>query len=214
MKRLGIRQFMIVGMLTFFFLPALAYGIADLFNRRVLQPEQTGQQGAAVRTAQREITENAARWHDPQWQDSVRAMLGTLGVGVVIRDPSGGEILRAGNGVSARHSGWWAGIQMSQQTTVVENGQTVGTVDLFSPQRDNGLARAAAGFALMFAIFNVSWQMRRSVVRPLEAMGRAARRIAGGNLDFVLPNSRVREIAAVRAAFEAMGDGLRESIGR
>lgn len=214
MKRLGIRQFMIVGMLTFFVLPALAYGIADLFNRRVLQPQQTGQQGAAVRTAQREITENAARWHDPQWQDSVRAMLDTLGVGVVIRDPSGGDVLRAGNGVSARHSGWWAGIQMSQQTTVVENGQTVGTVDLFSPQRDNGLARAAAGFALMFAIFNVSWQMRRSVVRPLEAMGRAARRIAGGNLDFVLPNSRVREIAAVRAAFEAMGDGLRESIGR
>ncbi len=214
MKRFGIRRYMIVGMLSFFVLPALAYGLADLFNRRVLQHQQSAQQDAAVRTAQRAIAEDAARWHDPQWQDSVRGTLDTLGVGVVIRDPTGGEIFRAGENASERHAGWWGGVGSSQQTTVVETGQAAGTVELFGPQRDNGPARAAAWFALMFAIFNVSWQMRRSVVRPLEAMGRAARRIAGGNLDFALPESRVREIAAVRAAFEAMGDGLRESIGR
>ncbi|MHB8647403.1 MAG: sensor histidine kinase, partial [Thermomicrobiales bacterium] len=68
--------------------------------------------------------------------------------------------------------------------------------------------------ALALALLNAGWQMRRSVVKPLEAMGRAARRIAGGNLDFALPESRVKEIAAVRAAFQAMGDGLREAIGR
>ncbi len=214
MKRIGIRRFMIVGMLTFFVLPALTYGIIDVFDHRVLQPQQSAQQAEAVRAAQGEIIANAARWRDPQWQTDLRSMLDTRGIGVVIRDPSGGELFRTNHGESPDHPVWWSGFHTSQQTTVVEGGQEVGTVTLSGPQRDNGLARAAAGFALMFAIFNVGWQMRRSVVRPLEAMGRAARRIAGGNLEFVLPQSRVKEIAAVRAAFEAMGDGLRESIGR
>ncbi|MDQ2785358.1 MAG: HAMP domain-containing histidine kinase [Chloroflexota bacterium] len=214
MKMLGIRQYMLVGMLTFFVLPSLAYGITDLLDRRVLQPQSPQQQDQALAVARREIVENAARWHDPQWQDSIRNTLNTLNAGVVIRGPSGAEILRAGHVLSAHRSGWWSGISPSEQTMVVEGGQELGAVDLFVPLRDDGLARAAAAIALVLALLNVGWQMRRSVVKPLEAMGRAARRIAGGNLDFALPESRVREIAAVRAAFQAMGDGLRESIGR
>jgi signal transduction histidine kinase len=214
MKMLGIRQYMIVGMLTFFILPALAYGATDLFDRRVLHPQQTQQQDAALRAAQQEITGSADRWRDPAWQASIQDRLDTLGAGVVIRDPSGSDIFRAGQAGSRDHPGWWSGVHLSQQTMVVANGQAVGAVDLFAPQRDDGLARAAATIALVLAILHAGWQMRRSIVRPLEAMGRAARRIAGGNLDFVLPQSRVKEIAAVRAAFQAMGDGLRASIGQ
>jgi signal transduction histidine kinase len=214
MRMLGIRQYMIVGMLTFFLLPALAYGATDLFDRHVLHPQQTAQQDAAVRAAQQEVAVNAARWHDPAWQASVQKTLDTLGVGVVIRDPSGVDVFSAGQTGARDHPGWWSGVHLSQQTMVVENGQAAGTVDLFAPQRDDGLARAAATIALALAILNVGWQMRRSVVKPLEAMGRAARRIAGGNLDFALPHSRVKEIAAVCAAFQAMGDGLRASIGQ
>jgi signal transduction histidine kinase len=214
MKTLGIRRFMLVGALTFFFLPALAYGVTDLFDRRVLQPQQTQQQADALAAARREIVENAARWQDSAWQGSARNMLDTLGAGVVIRDPSGGEIFRAGKATTGQHPPWWSGAHPSEQTTVVAGGQEAGTVELFAPQRDDGLARTAAAIALVLALVNVGRQMRRSVVRPLEAMGEAARRIAGGNLDFTLPRSRVKEIAAVRAAFQAMGDGLRESIGR
>ena len=68
--------------------------------------------------------------------------------------------------------------------------------------------------ALGFTVFYVSRQIGRYVIRPLEAMSQAARQIAGGGLDFELPISRVREVAEVRAAFEAMGEGLRASIGR
>lgn len=214
MKMLGIRQYMIVGMLTFFLLPALTYGITDLLDRHVLQPEQTQQQDAALGAVQREIAANAARWHDPQWQASIRTMLDTLGAGLVIRDLSGAEVFRASHDGERNHSSWWSGMYPSEQTMIVENGQELGTIALFAPQRGDGLARVAAAIALALAVLNAGWQMRRSVVKPLEAMGRAARRIAGGNLDFVLPESRVREIAAVRAAFQAMGDGLRDSIGQ
>lgn len=57
-------------------------------------------------------------------------------------------------------------------------------------------------------------QMGRTVVRPLEAMSAAARRIAGGDLDFELPKTAVLEVAEVRAALQALGDGLKQSVKR
>lgn len=55
------------------------------------------------------------------------------------------------------------------------------------------------------------------VVRPLAAMSAASRRIATDGLadvDLTLPPSRVREVAEAAAAFSAMSEGLRESLGR
>jgi nitrogen fixation/metabolism regulation signal transduction histidine kinase len=77
-----------------------------------------------------------------------------------------------------------------------------------------GLRIGAAVLAVVLALLFVRWQMGRYVVKPLEAMRAAARRIAGGDLDFTLPPSHVREVADVREAFEMMGAGLRESLKR
>ncbi|HEX8033308.1 MAG TPA: HAMP domain-containing sensor histidine kinase [Ktedonobacterales bacterium] len=55
------------------------------------------------------------------------------------------------------------------------------------------------------------------VVRPLAAMSAASRRIAADGLmevNLSLPPSPVREVAEAAAAFGAMGEGLRESLGR
>lgn len=55
------------------------------------------------------------------------------------------------------------------------------------------------------------------VVRPLTAMATASRRITLDGLadvDLHLPPSRVREVAEAATAFGAMGEGLRESLGR
>jgi signal transduction histidine kinase len=59
-----------------------------------------------------------------------------------------------------------------------------------------------------------SWFLGRMVLRPLAAMSRAARQIAGGDLNFKLPPSRVQEVAEVSAAFHAMGNALREALER
>jgi signal transduction histidine kinase len=214
-RALGIRRWMAVGMLTFVAFPALAYTVTDAIDRHVLQPsaaEQSPQGAIALDTALRDITGNAARWHDPAWQGSIRDTLDPLGAGVVLRDPSGADIFRTGYVESGGHPPWLG--LVSRQMAVVDGGQQIGTVELFMPQRDNSLARAAATIALVLAVLNAGWQMGRFVVKPLEAMGRAARRITVGNLDFTLPTSRVREVADVRDAFDAMGRGLRESIGR
>jgi signal transduction histidine kinase len=85
---------------------------------------------------------------------------------------------------------------------------------LFIPAGNRELPVVVAVLAIALALFFVRWQMGRYVVQPLEAMQAAARRIAGGDLDFTLPPSRVREVAAVRDAFETMGAGLRDSLQR
>jgi signal transduction histidine kinase len=206
---LGIRRWMIVGMLTFLAFPVLTYTVTDVISRNLVR-QQTPQEQTALDTALGKIVAEPARWHDPAWQASIRETLDPLGAGVVLRDPSGAEIYRTGHVTSGGHPPWQG--LVNRETTVVERGQQVGTVEFSMPQRDSSLARAAATVALVLALLHVTWRIRRSVVNPLEAMGRAARRIAAGNLDFTLPKTRVREVADVRDAFEAMGEGLRESL--
>ena len=86
--------------------------------------------------------------------------------------------------------------------------------NLFIPAGNSVLAVVVGVLAVALALLFVHWQMGRYVVKPLEALSAAARRIAGGNLDFALPESRVREVADVCEAFEAMGTGLRDSLRR
>ncbi len=62
-------------------------------------------------------------------------------------------------------------------------------VGSLASEPDGGLAMGAAALSLLLALLFVGRQMGKGVVRPLEAMGVAARRIAGGHLDFDLPQS-------------------------
>jgi signal transduction histidine kinase len=208
MRMLSVRQFMLVGMVLFITCAALFYHLADTLDQRVLHlsTRQGTDQTAALDAAERAVTADPAHWRDPAWQDTTQQTLDSLGIAAVIRDPSGAEIFRAGNVGPSWH--------VSRRETVVEQGQQMGTVDLSARFRPNPFAGIAAGLAVLLALLFVRWQMGRYMVRPLEAMGRAARRIAGGDLDFSIPPSRVREVANVRDAFETMGAGLRESITR
>jgi signal transduction histidine kinase len=99
----------------------------------------------------------------------------------------------------------------SKEMTVIENGREAGIVKLNSRWQNDAIAGICAFTALLLSIFFVGFQMRRSVVNPLEAMSNAARRIAKGDLEIHLPVSRVTEIADVRAGFEVMVAGLNES---
>ena len=209
MRTLRIRKWLIVGMLIFLVLTVLFYHITDVLEQQVLQPvvqHQTQQRDAAADAILRDVARSPARWHDPGWQRSLRDKLDKIDVGALILDPSGAAIFRSG------HIGSW--MQSSRQAVVLEGGRQLGTVELFVPVHTNPLAPASAALALVLALLFVGWQIGRGVVRPLEAMSRAARRIAEGHLDFELPGSPVTEVAEVRAAFEAMRDGLKESIER
>ncbi len=208
MRTLSVRQWMLVGVAIFVLSAAVFYHAANLLGQRFAlpSPAQQQRQAAALDTAERDLTAGIASWSDPQWQRSTAATLQQLGVGAVIRDPSGQHVLRAGPYTNAGTP--------SREIAVVQDGRPALTIDLYQARPPGFIAFAGLIAALAIAVLFVRLQMGRYVVAPLEAMERAARRIAGGDLDFELPPSRVSEVAQVGAAFRAMGDGLRRSLHR
>lgn len=56
--------------------------------------------------------------------------------------------------------------------------------------------------------------LHRSILMPLDAIGKASRQIEQGNLSFMLPSSSTMEMAEVITAFNAMGKALREALAR
>lgn len=90
----------------------------------------------------------------------------------------------------------------------------LGKALFYSPKQTSELATALAVIVGIIAILFIGFQIGRVVVKPLEAMSAAARRIAGGDLDFHLPESTAMEVADVRTAFQVMGKGLRDSLIR
>ncbi|ASS73589.1 hypothetical protein CIG75_00425 [Tumebacillus algifaecis] len=72
----------------------------------------------------------------------------------------------------------------------------------------------AVFLTFVFSLHLVGWFLSRSVVRPLDALSAAAHRVAQGELDFHIPESSVREVAAVRSAFQLMAQNLKSSLER
>ena len=66
----------------------------------------------------------------------------------------------------------------------------------------------------LVTMVSVAWLTGQTVLRPLATMRQAARQVAGGDLEFRLPDPPLREVAEVAEAFDAMGEALRHSIER
>ncbi|WP_313804669.1 HAMP domain-containing sensor histidine kinase [Cytobacillus sp.] len=64
---------------------------------------------------------------------------------------------------------------------------------------------------LLFAFLLVAYAIRRYILIPLEKMSLSARQIAEGDLDILLPSSRISEITEVQEGFNVMVHGLNES---
>ena len=207
MKPLRIRQWMVIGMLIILILPRLFYEVPGLFNQLIGGDTPHSQQQSTLDTVMQEISKNdIASWRDPSWLSALENKAATSQVGIILLDSSNHEIYHAVPPGSESTA--------IRQLNVTEQGQLQGKALFYVPMQTNTLSTAFAIIAGLFAILFIGWQMGRVVVKPLEAMSAAARRIAGGDLDFHLPESTVMEVADVRAAFHAMGTGLRESLLR
>lgn len=207
MKTLRIRKYMVVGVLSIVVFPWLIYFVVHVINTRTLQPwsqSPSQEQQVVVNQTMNMIVTNSANWTDPKFQHTIQKQLTNAGIQAVILSSSNHEIFAS----AYRHGHYW---MPSEQTIVVEGGKVLGTIRLYSPGPNDAVAAGSALAAMILAIFIVGFQMRRFVVKPLEAMSRAARQIAEGDLDFELPVSRVTEIAHVRTGFDVMVAGLRNS---
>lgn len=205
--QLRIRQWMIIGMLIVLIVPRLLFEISDLLDSYVFKSSfherQQADLAAAIRTVGGTSTD---RWAEPDWQASLQSIAKQTGLGIILTDISGREILHsvpAGTEETA-----------TRQLNVVEQGEVRGEAFFFVSKRRSDLALVCAIVAAVGVILFIGWKIGKVVVKPLEAMSIAARRVADGDLNFELPESSVLEVNTVRSAFHAMGSSLRESIIR
>ncbi|HET7034134.1 MAG TPA: HAMP domain-containing sensor histidine kinase, partial [Thermomicrobiaceae bacterium] len=220
MRTLSIRRWLLLSLLALFVVPILLFRLSAPLLGAAPQWFGSEQQSRDLDAAAA-LLSDPARWRDPGWQQSTRDTLTGLDVGAEIHDPQGNLIFQSGGqpvgGPPWAHS-WGSAAGNSREIRVVAGGTPVGTIDLFStgaswPGSLGGAALAAL-LGLALTLVTVGWLIGRYVVRPLEATSQAARQIAAGELDFDVPDSRVREVAEMRDAFQAMGAGLRSSLQR
>jgi signal transduction histidine kinase len=147
-------------------------------------------------------------WNDPAWQAEVASEFADRKVeGTFLID--GAVVFRAPE-QPTRTEG-----QMLQFSTVVDgvhyDAQFL-TKSLDGPPPVIKYVLPIAFGSLIAAITGVAIFFRRTVVDPLAATSAAAGRVAVGELDVELPDSRVREVAEVNSAFSGMSAALRQSL--
>jgi len=171
---------------------------------------QRRNQQAAFKTVQAAVTVDAADWQEPAWQNKLSAKVTAWGGAVQMQDANGRAQFQEGVVPAAD--------QPIQVIVLMDGTRRVGTVKLFSPVGwETSWFFTRIGLTLFLVLLPsviVGWFLGRMVLQPLAAMSQAARQIAGGNLDFNLPASRVHEVAEVSTAFHAMGDALRIALER
>ncbi|MBB6636590.1 sensor histidine kinase [Cohnella thailandensis] len=102
---------------------------------------------------------------------------------------------------------------LSWVTYVAVHLLETGTIRLGGSEKATSSGIWAAGLVgSVFALLLIGYGFRQWLIRPLESMGKAARRIAEGELEVKLPDSRIREISEVREGFDVMVRGLKKSV--
>lgn len=215
---LPLRRWLAIALVVAFLVPLMATAIVA--GALVWRPGEHDNGDAA-----RILTEGAANWRDPAWQAQTTAALHAHGVEFVLFEDSAEVYRSTANPLADTHAdaseprNWWArddGSRLARQLTLPGDSPSRHAY-LYSlpdsPSADRApLIPITAFMTLLLTLTGIAWVLGRAVVRPLAATSEAARQIASGDLDISLPTSRVREVAEVNSAFEAMSSGLRASV--
>jgi signal transduction histidine kinase len=207
---LSIRRWLALAFAVTFLAPAIAMAITGgaLFGGSW---HASGQAAHLLRAG-------APRWNDPAWRAATRTTLAANGTVFVLRE-NGRNVYRSGADPLATAG---ANQQVIVQRVVIADTHPSKVAYVYSP---SGMGWSGAGgdfrlvplvglATLLLTLGTIAWFLRRSLVVPLAATGDAARRIAAGDLEVDVPDSRVREVAELGASFELMSAELRSSLKR
>ena len=214
---LPLRRWLAIALVTTFLVPAMVAGFT--VGRLVGEPDDPLDQ------AEEQVLAEADRWTDPAWQSATGAALAERGVAFTVV-VEGREVYRSESDLLPTTDDE-AG-EVAIRRVQASDDASAPVAYLSSPEQawrwgdqgPDGPAEDRPYFLIPFAFITtllltlgvIALFLGRTVVRPLAAAGRAAHAIAGGDLDVALPESRVREVAELKGAFETMGAGLRSSI--
>lgn len=206
---LPIRRWLALALVTVFLVPVcvtVAFAVASVREN----PHDERSEAIGYLSA------DADQWNDPTWQETAKADLSQHNVAFILVEDDR-EIYRStvdplvgDDGDSHTRMVQRAVISDSdpRQVAYVYANPETGPPDEVPVE----LLPLVALSALALTLTGIAWFLGRTVLKPLAATSQAARQIAAGDLDIELPSSRVREVAEVKTAFEAMSEGLRASL--
>lgn len=217
MRTLPIRTWLALALVAILAVPWLTAGALYEIGVRPRQDHRGA--SAWVDSAPKviqEIERNPSRWADRTWQAQIRRKLTAAGLNAVLTDRFGREVFRSTDASRARADAQGGLLPQSTWLRRVPEGTAYvyGRGQLDTGALSGIVIVLAALTSLLLTLAGVAWFIDRAVLKPLSAMGEAARQIAGGELSFQIPPSRVREVAEVATAMGAMGDALRASLHR
>ncbi|MDQ2743899.1 MAG: HAMP domain-containing histidine kinase [Chloroflexota bacterium] len=204
---LPIRRWLALALVATFFVPFVVTG-------GVVARQSWRQHGSA--TAAQRLRQDASRWNDSAWRTGTQAELAAQGVGFVLVE-GGHEVYRSPSAAAGTANQWWPGPSQPFQKLLIPGSHPRKIAYIYTDPRWSAgqswlMYPLVYLSTLLLTLGFIAWFLGRTVLRPLSATSRAARRIAVGDLEIELPPSRVREVAEVGAAFEAMSAALQESL--
>ena len=207
-RSLPIRRWLALALAALFLAPILTLGVIGFITFRPTHGPVPVEQRVEERLA-----DNAERWGDPAWQAELGAWLADENVDVVLTD-NGAEIYRSAPDPLA---GTDDDSRLARRLDLPgERTATIYADQRFGPPEElrQWFVPVARIPALALALPGIAWFLRRSIVDPLTATSAAAARVAAGEMDIALPDSRVREVAELNRSFVGMSAALRRSLGR
>ncbi|HZT95752.1 MAG TPA: HAMP domain-containing sensor histidine kinase, partial [Chloroflexota bacterium] len=186
-----------------FAVPALTFGVVGGVQLHNL--------ARAGGTASSQLSAGASSWNDPAWRRRTGRQINQLGAAFTlvrhqrILFSSGAGPLAHGNTVEVRSLAP-PGAPPGEVAYLYTSGPpwAGGNGTFFFP--------LAGLIALAVTLGLLAWFFGRTLVRPLAATGDAARRIAAGELDIAIPDSRISEVSELRNAFAGMSAELGRSL--
>ncbi|SFS45319.1 HAMP domain-containing sensor histidine kinase [Paenibacillus sp. 453mf] len=207
MRTLRIRSFTI---LLFFFIllvPWIFYVTAHFMETKTLSFAKNGLQDEIL---QRQLFEtvhlietNSDKWRDPNWQNQLHNELRQAKMEAAILSASDQEIYRSNPQSHGK-------LSSTERFTIIKDGHLLGKVVIYLP-KSNAVQIISIFAGLLLAFFIIGVEMRRFLLKPLERMSFAARKIAAGDWEVELPGSRITEISEVRDAFAVMVNGIQKA---
>jgi signal transduction histidine kinase len=207
MRSLRIRAFLLLSLCLIVLLPWLFYLAAYYIENGTLR-FATGLDGDAKIVGRMDeatafIDAGTDRWDDPAWQNELTELLNPWELEVILTSAAGEKVFGSQPGSDGSS-------KTEERYVIMRDGERFGSVLLYVPA-SSVLPLHALFAGILFAMLLVAMMMRRFLLRPLEGLSEAVRRIAAGEREIELPLYKISEIGNVRDGIEVMVKGLERS---
>ncbi|HLN59971.1 MAG TPA: HAMP domain-containing sensor histidine kinase, partial [Symbiobacteriaceae bacterium] len=167
------------------------------------------------------------QWTDTVWQSAAKQRLDALHVGLMLIGPDGRELFLYPEGQGQTIYRWSGPMQWYDdvRTAVLYQGdRPAGRAVWFrlpvpeAQQRSQEVVNVVMPFAVVLVVSATIWGAitvaSRSLMGPLKELSAAAAQVNRGELDFTVPDSRIKEVRQFAQAFAQMRGGLKESLAQ